>query len=228
MRECSTQNTIHRMFQGNVYFKNLHLTNLSNVNFENMKTDVVYRNETDVHLTGWKIFANGFFVTHILNADNINNIYVDHILTKNGDQEILGPLNIFGDVLVQNNCEVDDNFNGVLLSYLTRTFSIVNETFVINGNGQETCDLSLVMSSANRMLNNQFCEINDEYFCNFRILCSILDDVMFDRLTYIDVLLVGGRVNGEDIQEYFKDVVFVSSDEKLTTNITFANIVRTQ
>lgn len=91
------------------------------------------KGETDVHITGWKTFANGFFITHILNTDNINNIYIDDILTKNGDQQLTGPMNIVGDVLVRHDFRVDGDFNGASLSYLTQTFSVVNGRFVIKG-----------------------------------------------------------------------------------------------
>lgn len=50
---------------------------------------------------------------------------------------------------------------------------------------------------------------------------------MFDRLAYIDALLVDGKVNGEDMQDFVRHVVFHASDEKLATNITFTNLVRT-
>lgn len=91
------------------------------------------KHEADVHVTGWKTFANGFFITHILNTDNINNIYIDNILTKSGEQQLMGPLDIIGDVLVRNDFQVDGDFNGISLLYLTQTFTIKDGKFVIKG-----------------------------------------------------------------------------------------------
>ncbi|KAK4887110.1 hypothetical protein RN001_003381 [Aquatica leii] len=172
------------VFETNVFVGQLNLKYFNGIEFNVLFNNVVYKNQPTTIINGFKTFTNGLHISKMLNSEHLNGIYVDHILTKTGQQRIEGPLTIVGNVVVNYKCEIYETFNGVLLSYLSKTYEFIDDTIIIN------------------------------------------DDLVFNRLPYINNLIVVGYLNGRNLNEFFQDVVYKNHRSKIFGNTTFVNNVQ--
>ncbi|XP_071440843.1 uncharacterized protein [Hetaerina americana] len=102
-RENYIEGTI--TFEEEVVFENLQVE--GSFNGDDLKLlleDIVQQGE-DVEITGHKTFVNGFRVGDV-KATNLNGYPLDDILTTNTEQEILGPLIIKGNAVVEGNMKL--------------------------------------------------------------------------------------------------------------------------
>lgn len=119
-------------FQGDVYFKEVNINQLSGVSWEKLLKLLVYKNETDLKLSGTKTFTNDFAVEKLIETDRINGILIENIFTKTGKQDLRGPITIKGDVVVEK-LDVTENFNQVPIKYISDNLVISNNTYTITG-----------------------------------------------------------------------------------------------
>ncbi|XP_031341241.1 uncharacterized protein LOC116169316 [Photinus pyralis] len=170
-------------FAGDLFVNHFNLKHFNGVPFKLFTDNVIYKDEKNPVITGFKNFVNGFRVTRMLNSEYLNGIHVDNILMKTGEQAVKGPVTITGNVIVNYDTVVDEGLNGVPLSYLRDVYHSENNTCVIN------------------------------------------DDLMFQRVPYINNLIVEGYVNDLNLEEFLQDVVYKTQSRKIPNNVTFLNKV---
>ncbi|KAF5302872.1 hypothetical protein FQA39_LY02052 [Lamprigera yunnana] len=165
-----------------VYHLNLQLFN--GVDFQTFFNNIVYKTDPNIFINGFKTFNNGFHVTTMLNSERLNDVHVDNILTKTGPQYVEGPLIIYGNVVVENDCQIEENLNGVFVSNLSKTYNFRDDTL------------------------------------------EIKDDLMFERLPYINKLIVEGYVNAEHLDDFFENIIYKDQNSKILGKVTFENNVQ--
>ncbi|KAF5288824.1 hypothetical protein FQR65_LT11939 [Abscondita terminalis] len=172
------------VFQSDVFVSEIKLKYFNGIKLDELYNNLLFKGQPNQIINGVKTFTKGLHVTKMLNSEYLNNIYVDHILTKTGEQQIQGPLNIIGNVVIDYDCEIGENLNGVSVPYLTKTYKFVDDTIIIN------------------------------------------DDLVFNRLPYINNLFIGGYVNEHTLNDHFQNLVYKHQSSKILGNITFAKHVQ--
>ncbi|CAG9856275.1 unnamed protein product [Phyllotreta striolata] len=104
----------NKLILEDLFLKDLHLTQLGAVNWNDYVQQIVYKNQTNSFLKfdKPKQFLNGITVKNLIETKKINNVSIFNVLTKQGDQTIRGPVEIVGNVVVEN-IEINDTINQV-------------------------------------------------------------------------------------------------------------------
>ncbi|XP_045478654.1 uncharacterized protein LOC123683798 [Harmonia axyridis] len=121
------------MIDGNVYFTNLQVSSISEVPIQDVLKGVVYKSDADVEIKGLKTFNNGFIVKKIIETEKLNNVPVENLMTKQGEQIIEAPLQIFGNVTFKNNITVEETINDVSVQEVRDYFEYKDDIFVVKG-----------------------------------------------------------------------------------------------
>lgn len=118
-----------------MYFEDIEIEKLSGVGFHKYLSNLVFKNETDVTLSGRKVFLKGLTVEKLIETEKLNGVVLSNILTRHGEQEIVGPLTIQGDVTLDN-ITIEENINNIPLKFITDTYKVTDGQFEIKGRGR--------------------------------------------------------------------------------------------
>lgn len=91
---------------------------------------LIFKNETNVKITGIKTFENNFTVNNLIETEKLNGILVKNIFTKTGKQDVNGPILIKGDAVFKH-LDVEKNVNQISLRYILDHLKISNNTYTI-------------------------------------------------------------------------------------------------
>lgn len=124
--------SLYYYFQKDVVVDDLEVRNFNDIDFHTFERNIVYKRSKRAVINSHKVFQNGFKVQKMLNSVRLNDIHVDNILMKSGNQNITGPISIKGKVRVQNNCEIQKNLNSYSVNVLANMFHVDGDTYTIN------------------------------------------------------------------------------------------------
>lgn len=93
---------------------------------------LILKNETNVIINGTKTFSNSFNVNKLIETNEINGVELQNILTTVGEQDVLGPISIEGEVVFQK-LDIKENLNQVLVEYIMDHLNITNNTYTVKG-----------------------------------------------------------------------------------------------
>lgn len=116
-----------------VTFEKLTVDLINNITFDEFANNVIYKNETNVTITGPKIFENGFHVNKFIETYTLNDVPLSNLMTKFGSQDIRCPLVVHGDLVVDSQSEIEGKLNGFSLNELKDFFYFDEEHCEIKG-----------------------------------------------------------------------------------------------
>lgn len=129
---------------------NMHVNQLNAVHFDTFVDDLVRKSANTTRIYGTTIFTENVTVLNNIEATTINDIQIDHILTKNYKRELVNPIEIHGNVYIPK-LIVEGKLNGVDSKHLnafsydqpTDTFHLHKDVYF---NSQNSINISYLNS----------------------------------------------------------------------------------
>lgn len=202
---------------------NMHIDQLNDEHFDTLVADLVRKSANTTKIYGTTVFTGDVIVLNNLETATINNLDVGRILTKNFNQEIKNPIEIYGDVYASS-LIVEGKLNGVpanefdKYSYDERTgmFTLHKNVYF---NESITTKYLYMYNGFNDFGNVQ------EYMNN--LIRTDRPGVITGTKTFTGTVHFDGAVDigqcyGVDVQDFISNVVYIDQHKPA---YVYANVV---
>ncbi|KAG5895616.1 hypothetical protein JTB14_017725 [Gonioctena quinquepunctata] len=209
------------IFENDVYFDQLHIKELSSVGWEDFVSHLVFKNETSLVMSGTKIFRSGFKVEKLIETKKINDILLKDILTKEGAQQIKGPVVMTGAVTFENPT-VLESINGTLIDDILDVLKVSNGTRIFKGDMVFKRLAHIRSLIVNGTVNNEFPE---------EVLKSIVyknaDAVLKSKIIFRKPVNISGNLaihvlNRIDVLDIESKIVLTTTDADISGVVSFS------
>nr|CAH7764967.1 unnamed protein product [Callosobruchus chinensis] len=206
--------------EGNVYFDDLDIVLFGNTNWSSVIGDFIFRNNSDFKVKGVKTFADEqLSVEKLIQTRKLNGIFLDNILTKQGNQELKGDILMKGNVTFKDlKIKDDQNIFSELL--------VTNGTYFVIGD--------MLFSRLPRIQNLTF-----DGLINGRSLekeiqrIAFTDRIREDNMTIVfeDPVNISGNVhvkrliNNISFSKAVANIVQIGGDSSITNTVVFTHPV---
>ncbi|CAH1985769.1 unnamed protein product [Acanthoscelides obtectus] len=112
--------------EGNVFLDDIDIDRFGNTNWSSLVANLIFKNNTNFSVKDTKTFTKELSIEKLIQTEKLNNVFLDNILTKQGEQVLKGDILMKGNVSFMD-LELQDD-QGVFSKLL-----VENGTFVITG-----------------------------------------------------------------------------------------------
>ncbi|XP_044748261.1 uncharacterized protein LOC123309290 [Coccinella septempunctata] len=211
---------------GNVYFTNLKVSKLSGVPIREVLEDCIYKNDTDLEIKGLKVFQKGFVVEKLIETERLNDVPIDNLMTKQGEQIIEAPIEIFGNVTFNNDVDIMQTINDVPVQEIQDYFEYKDDIYFIKADvlfNRLTYirDLDVFGNINNKRSEDVLANIvylNKNY--------QFLDEIEFTENVVVDGnLYIKNNLNGISLSDSNDNIVYLNKikENTIESPVTFTD-----
>uniref|UniRef100_A0AAR5QCG3 Uncharacterized protein n=1 Tax=Dendroctonus ponderosae TaxID=77166 RepID=A0AAR5QCG3_DENPD len=121
------------VIEGDTHFKTVQIDKLSNKNFNNYISSLVFKNQTDITISNSVWFQNGLTAIKLVETASINGVLLGNIFRTTGSQLVVGSLHVTGNIWIPNEFLVEEMVNDVHVTNIFETFYIEQDTLNVKG-----------------------------------------------------------------------------------------------
>ncbi|CAH0560757.1 unnamed protein product [Brassicogethes aeneus] len=208
-------------FENDVFFNKIQINKLSEVNFTEFITDIIFKSDENPQITGDITFKNIVEVAKLIETEKINNIDIDDILTKFGKQQINKAVVIQGDVHFDD-VHITQGVNGVDVRDVFEKIEMKEDTLNIKDNVVFERQPQILNLTIQGLVNEVELEKHVKNIVNVNKPNEINGKIVFTKHVNITGdILIDNVLNKRKVAEILSNALYIDRDANIQGPIVF-------